>query len=172
MQGNIQCIRRDRFGQPPGRSFQRTATDHLTFCTYQHKHELKLTVRQVHTRPAATQAPADRVDDKTCPLWGLNHPGLLAPQQGAYTSDQFVALERLGQVVVGTGLQAIHAVMKCIPSSQQQAGNQDLARTQVLQPRQGITLGQTAIEHQHGIAHLSQAGLGFARTAHGIGCNA
>ena len=119
-----------------------------------------------------TEARAHGVDDQAGPVRRAGDPRALPPQQGAHTGDQFIALEGLGQVVVGAGLQAIDAVVEGIPCREQQAGHQHLPGAQALQPGQCVALGQPAVEHQRRVPHLRQAGLGLADPPHGVGRDA
>jgi hypothetical protein len=60
------------------------------------------------------QACTDGVDTQPSPLRRAGDPGALPAQQGPHPGHQFVALERLGQVVVRAGFQAIDAVVQCV----------------------------------------------------------
>lgn len=77
-----------------------------------------------------------------------------AAQQGAQPGLQLVEVEGLGQVVVGTGVQAQHPVAHGAARSQDEHGRAQALAARTLQHLQAVQAGQAQIQHHGvGLAH-------------------
>ena len=90
-----------------------------------------------------------------------------APGQRAHPRFQFVQVEGLGQVVVGAGVQAQHAVAHGAARGQDQHRRAQAARAGFGQHLQTVQRGQRQVKH-HGIGRRGRPALQRRRTvAHG-----
>ena len=71
-----------------------------------------------------------------------------AARQGAHSCLQFRQGERLGHIIIGTQVEAIHALFDGIGGRQDQHGQQRGARAQAAQHFQAGHLGQAQVEDQ------------------------
>ncbi|MNN33949.1 hypothetical protein D3C81_1477280 [compost metagenome] len=91
-------------------------------------------------------------------------------QQGVQASSQLAQVERLEQVIVGAGLQAIDPVGDRITGSEHQHWQRLAFLAQAAQQLQAVFVGQAKVENHHvelrGLQHCPCIG-GVAHTVHG-----
>ena len=70
--------------------------------------------------------------------------------QGAQTSEQFFEVERLGQIIIGPGVDPGHFFVPVVARGEDQHRHRTASRTPGLEHAQPVHLRQTEVEH-HGI---------------------
>lgn len=90
------------------------------------------------------------VDDDVaeCDAWGCRRRGVVAAKEGPYAGQEFVATERFGQVVVGTGVQALDAVFDPAAGRQDKDSTSESEAAKLSANGESIQLGKHEIE-QH-----------------------
>ena len=94
------------------------------------------------------------------------------PQQGVQARHQFVEVERLEQVIIGTGTQASHPILDGIPRAQHQYRERHAGSTQARQQAHAIFIWQAKVQDDDVAMHRCQRGFRLGRAGNAIGSQA
>ena len=87
---------------------------------------------------------------------------MTASEDGSEACGEFARIAGLGQVVVGTQLQAEDPVERFTPSRQHQHGQLRMIAAQLLEQFQATAVRQHDVQHHHVRGRLAQLGAGVA----------
>src|SRR6266404_7344867 len=127
---------------------QHGARHDLSGAAHEKFQQLQLPRRELHLAPAARHPPGQQVELQVLDLQarGVGRAGAAA-QQRFDARQQFRERERLGEIVVATGLEPADAVIHAAERGQHQYRSQDTLSSHQLDDRKPVDVRQHAVGH-------------------------
>jgi hypothetical protein len=148
--------------------FELRARQHDAGALGQRFQQRVLAPRQGHRPPVDLHLARRRLERHGPVLEHRRRAPARAPRQRAYARAQLVEVERLHQIVVGAGVEALHPVGHGIARGDDEHGHVVAQRAQAPQHLQAVAARQPQVE-QHGAVRLrAQGGFGGDAVAHPV----
>jgi NAD(P)H-hydrate repair Nnr-like enzyme with NAD(P)H-hydrate epimerase domain len=132
------------------------ARDHRPRAVHQVGEQAELMARQRHGLAVHAHAATARVERQPTVLQQWRRQALRAPDQRAHAGQQFLHVERLGQVVVGPGIDAGDLFVPAVARGEDEHRHRAACLAPLPQHREAIEQRQSRVEH-HGVVGLGQA---------------